>query len=129
MDSKNGAYNYYMLVLIISPIYFNHAKLKYIFIYKYKRGGNKLKKTNYLIDVALFFSFLIVFFTGLIKWRLLMDFLGVTYLYFILPMGSIRIWHEWSSIVMSLLVWIHLILHWKWIINTTRKIFKKSNSS
>jgi len=54
--------------------------------------------------------------------------LGITHLYFVLPMGSIRIWHEWTSIAMSLLVWIHLILNWKWIINTTRKIFKKSNS-
>ena len=94
----------------------------------HKGGCNKLKKINYLIDIALFFSFLIVFFTGLIKWRLLMDFLGITHLYFVLPMGSIRVWHEWSSILLSLLVWFHLILHWKWIINTIRKIFKKSNS-
>lgn len=93
----------------------------------HKGGSNKLKKINYLIDIALLFSFLIVFFTGLIKWRLLMDFLGLTHLYFVLPMGSIRVWHEWSSILLSLLVWFHLILHWKWIINTIRKIFKKSN--
>ena len=94
----------------------------------HKGGSSKLKKINYLIDISLFFSFLIVFFTGLIKWRLLMDFLGLTHLYFVLPMGQIRIWHEWSSILLSLLVWSHLILHWKWIMNTFRKIFKKSNS-
>jgi len=77
----------------------------------------------------MFLSFLIAFFTGLIKWRLLVDFLGITHLYFVLPMGTIRVWHEWSSIVMSLLVLIHIVLHWKWIIITTRKIFKKSARS
>ena len=61
-----------------------------MFIYRYKIGGNKLKKINYFIDIALFFSFSIVFFTGLIKWRLLMDFLGITHLYFILPMGQLE---------------------------------------
>jgi len=88
-----------------------------------------LRNTYYFIDVAMLLSFLIAFFTGLIKWRLLVDFLGITHLYFVLPMGTIRVWHEWSSIVMSLLVLIHIVLHWKWIIITTRKIFKKSARS
>ena len=88
-----------------------------------------MRNTYYIVDVAMFLSFLIAFFTGLIKWRLLVDFLGITHLYFVLPMGTIRVWHEWSSIVMSLLVLIHIVLHWKWIIITTRKIFKKSARS
>jgi len=33
--------------------------------------------------------------------------------------------HDWSGIVMVLLVLVHLILHWDWIVCETKNIFSK----
>ena len=86
---------------------------------------------NYVVDLLLFIAFLITGITGLIKWRLLIVNLGMAELYFILPMGKIRLWHEWASFVMLILILIHFILHWNWLILNTRRlfgeIFKKKN--
>lgn len=86
---------------------------------------------NYFIDTLLLIAFLITGITGLIKWRLLIVNLGMAELYFILPMGKIRLWHEWGSFAMLILTLIHFILHWNWMVFNTRrvfgKIFKKRN--
>lgn len=82
------------------------------------------QKINYFVDFLLLITFLITSITGLIKWRLLITSLGIANLYFVLPMGTIRLWHEWASFSMVILGWIHIILHWKWIFVTTRKIIK-----
>lgn len=79
------------------------------------------QKMNYFIDILLFIAFLVTGITGLIKWRLLIVTLGIAELYFILPMAKIRIWHEWASFSLLILIWIHIILHWKRIVLTTRK--------
>jgi cytochrome b561 len=34
--------------------------------------------------------------------------------------------HQWAGILLVILVGIHLILHWKWIVCMTRDIFKKN---
>ena len=80
---------------------------------------NKLK-LNYWIDVGLLISFLIVAITGIIKfpgWGL----------YRIIGFSGISKWHDLAGIALTTLVLIHLVLHWKWIVNTTKCIFKKSN--
>ena len=82
------------------------------------------QKINYIVDVLLLITFLITSITGLIKWRLLITSLGIANLYFVLPMGTIRLWHEWASFSMVILAWVHIILHWKWIVLTTKKIIK-----
>jgi hypothetical protein len=33
--------------------------------------------------------------------------------------------HDWGGIVMLAGVFLHLILHWKWIVCMTRNVFKK----
>ena len=86
---------------------------------------------NYFIDILLLIAFLITGITGLIKWRLLIVNLGMAELYFILPMDKIRLWHEWASFAMLILILIHLIFHWNWMVFNTRRIFgeilKKKN--
>jgi hypothetical protein len=62
------------------------------------------------------------------------------FMYFFIPSGVQRgrylvymgltkatwVWiHSRAGILMSVLVIIHLILHWKWIVSTTRNIFRK----
>ena len=85
---------------------------------------NKLK-LNYWIDVGLALSFFICFFTGLIKWPGLIKLIG-TSAYKILHFRNISLFHDWSGLVMSLLVLIHLVLHWKWMVAVTKTIFKRS---
>ena len=81
-------------------------------------------KLNYLIDAGLALSFFICFFTGLIKWPGLINIIGVS-AYKILHVKNISMLHDWSGLIMGLLVIIHLALHWKWIVCMTRSIFSK----
>lgn len=79
---------------------------------------------NYWIDIGLAISFFICFITGLIKWPGLIKIIG-TSAYKVLHLKNISLLHDWSGLIMGLLVIVHLILHWKWIKAMTKKIFKK----
>ena len=84
---------------------------------------NRLK-LNYWIDVALAISLFISFSTGLAKWPGIIKIIGVS-AYRFLHVPSISVWHDWSGLVLGLLVLIHLVLHWNWIVAATKSIFKK----
>ena len=84
---------------------------------------NKIK-FNYWIDVGLGISFFICFITGLIKWPGLVKIIG-TSVYKILYVKNISMLHDWSGLIMGLLVLIHLVLHWKWIVVVTKNMFVK----
>lgn len=81
-------------------------------------------KINYWIDIGLSISFMVCFFTGLIKWPGLIKIIG-TSAYKVLHVKNISVLHDWSGLVMGLLVFIHLALHWKWIVSVTKNIFGK----
>jgi thiosulfate reductase cytochrome b subunit len=36
--------------------------------------------------------------------------------------------HEWGGLVMGAALVIHVILHWKWVVNVTRRIFQSVNT-
>ena len=82
-------------------------------------------KLDYWVDVGLAISFFICFFTGLIKWPGLIKIIGAS-AYKILHVRNISLLHDWSGLIMGLLVLIHLILHWRWIVAVTKNIFKKN---
>ncbi|MAG77759.1 hypothetical protein CL616_00140 [archaeon] len=79
-------------------------------------------KVNYFIDVLLAISALLVISTGLIKFPGLIPTLGLSYSN--LPMGTLSRIHDWAGIALTILVIIHLVLHWNWIKATTKQIFK-----
>ena len=81
-------------------------------------------KLNYLVNVGLTISFFICFTTGLIKWPGLIKIIG-TSAYKILHFSSISLLHDWSGLIMGLLVLIHLVLNWKWMVAVTKTIFKR----
>lgn len=60
-------------------------------------------KTNYLVDVAIFIAFLIA-----------MD-----------PRLTGLAIHEWLSIAFGAAIVTHLVLHWKWLVATTKRFFSK----
>ena len=77
---------------------------------------------NYWIDIGLAISFFICFITGLIKWPGLIKIVGVP-IYKILSFGNISALHDWSGLIMGLLVLFHLALHWDWMVGVSKKIF------
>ncbi len=80
-------------------------------------------KLNYLIDIGLAISFLTVFIMGIIKWPGLLNKFGVNVKN--LPYKHISLIDDWAGLIMGILVFVHLILHWKWIVVMTKKIFKR----
>jgi len=83
-------------------------------------------KVNYFVDLAALVSFLITAITGLAIFFFLpsgvrqgryQEFLGVEKGVW----GSV---HDWFGIIFIILVIIHFILHWNWIVNMTKNMFK-----
>ena len=88
----------------------------------------KKAKINYVVDVILFFCMITLTFTGLVMrfgYPRKVRFVGEG-----LVLGVDKhFWrdvHDWAAYVMILMVIIHLVLHWKWIVTMTKKIFLKS---
>ena len=79
---------------------------------------------KYIVDVMMGISFLLVGITGIFKmpefrqWFL--------WAFELIPGGTMRIIHDWSGIVMVVLVGIHLVLNWTWIKSMTKSIFNGS---
>lgn len=82
-------------------------------------------KTNYVVDLALLASFFVAAVSGLaLKFSMpggarqgrLQEFLGIS-------RGAWLEIHDWSGIIMIILVVIHLALHWNWIACMTKGMF------
>ncbi len=82
---------------------------------------NKIK-LDYWVDVGLTISFFICFISGLIKWPGLVKMIGVS-AYKTLSVRNISELHDFSGLIMGLLVVIHLALHWKWMVAVTKSMF------
>ena len=74
----------------------------------------------YIIDLFLLMLIFISFITGIIKFPGLLRSIGIGYLN--IPFHSISIIHDWSGLFMGILIFIHLILHWKWMVQMTKRI-------
>jgi len=82
-------------------------------------------KLIYLVDIGLFISFILVAITGIIKFPGLLSVFGIGY--GSIPISGLSKLHDWSGIAMSILVIIHLALHWNWIVVTTKRYLGKKN--
>jgi len=78
---------------------------------------------NYLVNLGLFISFLSVSITGIMKYPGFVQNLGISYKS--IPFNVITPLHDMSGVVMTILVLVHLVLHWHWIVNMTRHFLKK----
>jgi hypothetical protein len=88
-------------------------------------------KTNYLIDFVLTTLFFVVAGTGLFMYLFIPS--GIPRGRYVVYMGLTKatwIWlHSRAGILVVLLVVVHLILHWKWIVCTTKSFFKKGKKN
>jgi hypothetical protein len=82
---------------------------------------------KYIIDIGLAVSFLLCFVTGMIKFPGLLRGTGATR--HVLPMRDLTLLHDWTGVLMGLLVLAHLALNYRWIITMTRQIFGKKRMS
>ncbi len=73
-------------------------------------------KLLYLADMLMALSFLSVGITGLMKWP------GLGLAFSIRQLSTI---HDWSGATLAAMVFIHLALHWNWIVCTTKNMFRK----
>lgn len=80
----------------------------------------KKSDLNYIINVLAFFAIIIVGVTGILKFPNLAQFLGI---------HPLPIWlhpiHDWAGLSLALLMLLHIILHWRWLISMTRYKLKK----
>ena len=74
---------------------------------------------NWLVDIGLIITFILVAVTGIIKFPGLLSTFGIGYGN--LPKAEVSMLHDWSGIAMAVLVIIHLALHWNWIVVTTKR--------
>ena len=88
-------------------------------------------KINYYIDILMLIFFIINSITGLIIFFFLPT--GVKRGAYQVFLGIIKQnWvnvHNWSGLLLILLVAIHLILHWKWIVSMTKSLIQKKNKN
>jgi len=80
-------------------------------------------KIRYIIDLGLLISAFLNFTTGIIKFPALTQLFRPVYR--IIPAPIMADIHDWSGVIMILLVVMHLILNFGWIVAVTKTIFKK----
>jgi len=78
-------------------------------------------KIQYLVDIGLIISFLGVFISGIFKFYPLRDYF--VKVFEIIPSELMRTIHDWSGIVMGVLVFVHVALNWNFLIHGTKNIF------
>lgn len=84
------------------------------------------QKTNYIIDLLALVSFIIAAISGLVirffmpsgvRQGRLQEFLGI----------QKGVWleiHDWAGIILIVLIVIHFILHWDWVVCMTKSMLK-----
>ncbi len=110
-----------------------HLILHWAWIKVAFKSTDKLKpkqlRRNRAIDIGLFVVSVLLGLSGLFIWPLSgnleegnplreLAFFGLTY-------GDWKFMHSWGGLIMLGLIIIHLGLHWKWVVSTTRRIFAK----
>lgn len=83
-------------------------------------------KLQYATNVLMGLFFITSFVTGLLKFTLLLRLSGLNQL--LLPSALISDIHDWSGIMLGLLVLFHLYMNRRWIITMTRNIVHGSKT-
>jgi hypothetical protein len=80
----------------------------------------KIQIVKWCVNVAMGVAFLACFLTGLVKFVPLQQALGLNEL--VLPFAFISALHDWSGLLLGILVAIHLFLNRRWILKMTKKM-------
>ncbi|WP_428832804.1 DUF4405 domain-containing protein [Natroniella acetigena] len=80
-------------------------------------------RLNFIIDVLAFLTFIISCTSGIVIWLLLPGGSSGLNLLFNLTRGNWKSMHIYSSLLLSFLIILHILLHWKWIKGKLKSIF------
>jgi hypothetical protein len=80
------------------------------------------KFTNFFVVLGMIITSSLLFFTGIIKF--LNIWLGISNFGYIA--AFLTNLHDWSGIILAFFVGAHAILHWKWLLTMTKKLFNSS---
>lgn len=83
----------------------------------------KTRTIYYLTDVALAITFAASLITGLIKFPGLLNAIGLDHRR--MQAYGLNFIHDWAGILLIALVVLHLALHSKWIVASTKSFFEK----
>ena len=114
------------LSFIFIPIILAHIVLDWQWIVSIsKRFFSNLKgeiRFNYVLNFLLFFLMVAVIFSGILISEVALPFLGI-------PIVINAFWiglHDASANLLMITVGIHLAMHWKWIVSTTKRYLFKN---
>ena len=93
---------------------------------KSKSSPMNKAKANYVVDILLSISFILVAVTGILKLKIVMELLGFQWGQ--PPMPTMSFIHDWSGVIMVILVLIHIALNWKWLVCMTKAMFGKHDA-
>ena len=79
-----------------------------------------MQVVRYCVDLSMGIVFLVCFVTGLFKFTLLMRMLGLTGV--VMPLALMSDIHDWSGVLLGIVVAVHLILNRGWILSMTKKM-------
>jgi len=88
---------------------------------------SKKKVVNYIINISMLVSIILLFFTGLIKYPPIQALLGIEVAS--IPYTAISTVHDLSGISMLVLGFFHVLMHIKGMLKTTKSIFKRKSKS
>jgi hypothetical protein len=77
---------------------------------------------KYCIDISLFVTAVVCIVTGLVKFPELIRYVALSGL--VLPYNELSLVHDWSGVLLIVLVLCHVTLNWKWLTEMTRAILK-----
>ena len=86
----------------------------------------KRNTINYLIDMGMALFFILAALTGVLKFQAIPRFLVRYNVY--LPTYAITAIHKWAGLLLAGSTLAHLILHWKWLVRTTKNLFENSTA-
>lgn len=113
----NKTHNVNILLTVREPLFLLSGLMSEIEV------NMKRNALNYWIDLGILISFILTFVTGIIKWPGLIPLIGLDYQK--VPMLQLMYIHDFAGVAMGLLSVAHVLLHIKWVIMMTKKIFLK----
>jgi len=126
-------HNWSSLILGILATLHTVLHLKW-FVYKFKQifrrsrnlkpkhfGNSSRRILTYFLNIMIAISSIILLVTGILKLPGVLAQLGL-YPHYSL---SLTLLHDWNVFIFGWLIFIHIVLHWKWLTAATRKVWTK----
>jgi len=80
----------------------------------------------YGVNLGLFISAAVCITTGIVKFPELTRYIALTGL--VLPFRTLSIAHDWSGVILTVLVLFHIVLNWRWMRDMTRTLLRNPDT-